>query len=266
MIGDLYRLNLKWIVRDRVLQALAGVTILLLLLVPAFSVLSMRQVQELSITLSLSFISFVLLILSTILGASSIWRDIEKRYTSAVLTLPCSRASYIMGKFLAIAVCIAACATVFFIISAIAVMFSSGLYPSSSPIRWIHFVNAIFFDVLKYILLAAIAILLSSFSTSFFLPIFGTISLLLAGNASQEVFDFVTTDVTGSKMSSIVLYAAKGLYYIIPNFGAFNFKVAAIYPVPLNLHGILYTFLYFLIYTGIVLVISVKVFSRREFS
>lgn len=266
MIGDLYRLNLKWIVRDRVLQALAGVAILLLLLVPAFSVLSMRQVQELSITLSLSFISFVLLILSTLLGASSIWRDVEKRYTSAVLTLPYSRGSYIMGKFFAIAVCIAACAAIFFIIAAVAVVFSSGLYPSTSPVRWLHFINAVVFDVLKYILLAAIAILLSSFSTSFFLPIFGTISLLLAGNASQEVFDFVSTDATGSKMPAVILYAAKGLYYLIPNFGAFNFKVAAIYPVPLDLQGTLYTFLYFLIYTGIVLVISVKVFSRREFS
>jgi len=266
MIGVLYRLNLKSIVRDRVLQALAGVAILLLILVPAFSVLSMRQVQELSITLSLSFISFVLLILSTLLGASSIWRDVEKRYTSAVLTLPYSRGSYIMGKFLAIAVCIAACAVLFFIIAAVAVLFSSGLYPSPSPIRWLYFINAVFFDVLKYVLLAAIALLLSSFSTSFFLPIFGTISLLLAGNASQEVFDFVTTDAVGANMPAVILYAAKGLYYLIPNFGAFNFKVAAIYPVPLDLLGALYTFLYFLIYTGIVLTIAVKVFSRREFS
>ncbi len=266
MIGDLYRLNIKWIVRDRVLQALAGVAILLLLLVPAFSVLSMRQVQELSITLSLSFISFVLLVLSTLLGASSIWRDVEKRYTSAILTLPYSRSAYILGKFTAIAVCIAACATLFFIFASVAVVLSSGLYPSTSPIRWLYFINAVFFDVLKYIMLAAIALLLSSFSTSFFLPIFGTISLLLAGNASQEVFDFVSTDATGSKMPAITLYTVKCLYYLIPNFGAFNFKVAAIYPVPLDLHGFFYTLLYFLIYTGIILVIAVKVFSRREFS
>lgn len=265
MIGDLYRLNIKWIVRDRVLQALVGVAVLLLLLVPAFSVLSMRQVQELSITLSLSFISFVLLVLSTLLGASSIWRDVEKRYTSAILTLPYSRGSYILGKFLAIAACIAASAAVFAIIAAVAIVFSSGLYPSSTPIRWSYIMNAVMFDVLKYVLLAAIALLLSSLSTSFFLPIFGTISLLLAGNASQEVFDFVSTEASAAKMPAVMSYAAKGLYYLIPNFGAFNFKVAAIYPVSLDLIGVLYTFLYFVIYTGIVLAISVKVFSRREF-
>lgn len=264
MIAHLYRLNLKWIVRDRVLQALVGVAILLLVLVPAFSVLSMRQVQELSITLSLSFISFVLLVLATLLGASSIWRDIEKRYMSAVLTLPYSRASYLLGKFLAITVCLLGCAFVFAIVSAVAIAFSSGLYPSATPIRWLYIANAVMFDAMKYILLAAIAILFSSLSTSFFLPIFGTISLLLAGNASQEVFEFVTND-GGAKMTKPLLFAVKGLYFLIPNFGAFNFKVAAIYPVPLQPEGIVYTFFYFLVYTGIVLTLAVRVFSRREF-
>lgn len=266
MIANFYRINLKWVVRDRVLQALVGVATLFLVLVPAFSVLSMRQVQELSITLSLSFISFVLLVLSTLLGASSIWRDIEKRYTSAVLTLPYSRGSYLLGKFLAIAVCLVCSAAAFSIVAAVAISFSSGLYPSTSPIRWLHIVNAVAFDAMKYILLAAIAIMFSSLSTSFFLPIFGTISLLLAGNASQEVFDYLTKDAMGSKMAKPLLFAAKGLYYVIPNFGAFNFKVSAIYPVPLQPEGIIYTFLYFLVYTGIVLALSVQIFSRREFS
>lgn len=264
MIAHLYLLNLKWVVRDRVLQALLGVALLLLVMVPAFSVLSMRQVQELSITLSLSFISFVLLVLATLLGASSIWRDIEKRYTAAVLTLPYSRSSYLLGKFFAIAACLAGCAVLFGLVAALAISFSSGLYPSTSPIRWLYIVNAIVFDAMKYILLAAIAILFSSFSTSFFLPIFGTISLLLAGNASQEVFEFVTKD-SGAKLAKPLLYTAKGLYYLIPNFGAFNFKVAAIYPVPLQPEGVVYTFLYFLVYTGFVLAVSVQVFLRREF-
>jgi ABC-type transport system involved in multi-copper enzyme maturation permease subunit len=264
MIATLFCLNLKSIVRDRVLQALLGVSLLLLVLVPAFSVLSMRQVQELSVTLSLSFISFVLMVLAILLGAASIWRDIEKRYTAAVLTLPYSRSSYLFGKFLAIAACLIGSAVLLGLVAVCAISFSSGLYPSSSPVRWLHIVNAVAFDAMKYILLAAIAILFSSLSTSFFLPIFGTISLLLAGNASQEVFEFVTKDV-GAKMAKPLLSAVKGLYYIIPNFGAFNFKVAAIYPVPLQIDGVIYTFIYFLVYTGVVLTVAAQVFSRREF-
>lgn len=265
MIAVLFRINLKWIVRDRIFQALAGVALLLLVLVPAFSVLSMRQVQELSITLSLSCISMVLFVVSALLGASSVWRDVEKRYTLSLLPLPYSRASYLLGKFLAISVCLTCSAMVFAAVAAVAIWFSSGLYPAAFPINWAAIVIAIAFDVMKYILLAAIALLLSSFCTSFFLPIFGTISMLLAGNASQEVFEFITKNAAGAKMSIVIRAAVNILYYLIPNFSAFNFKVSAIYPVPLNVEGLLYTLIYFMIYTGIVMCISIQVFSRREF-
>jgi len=265
MFTELYHINLKWIVRDRIVQSLAGVALLLLVLVPAFSVLSMRQVQELSITLSLSWISLVLFVLSTLLGASSVWRDVEKRYTLSLLPLPYSRGTYLLGKFIAISVCLVTSALVFTVVAAVAIWFSSGLYPSASPINWGAIVIAVVFDVMKYILLAALALLFSSFSTSFFLPIFGTISMFLAGNASQEVFEFITKSSTGAKMSIVVRLAVKTFYYIIPNFNAFNLKVSAIYPVPLNVEGLFYTVMYFMVYTGIVLTASTMIFSRREF-
>jgi len=91
--------TLKWAQRDRIFHAVLGVELLLFLLVPTFSLFSMRQIQELSITISLSIISFTLLILATLLGASTVWRDIEKRYAASVLTLPTPRSSFIIGKF-----------------------------------------------------------------------------------------------------------------------------------------------------------------------
>jgi ABC-type transport system involved in multi-copper enzyme maturation permease subunit len=265
MIKELFLINFKWVLRDRVLQALVGVAFLLLVLVPAVSSLSMRQVQELSITLSLSCISLVLFVLSAFLGASSIWRDIEKRYTISVLTLPYGRASYLFGKFLAISLFLILSAVLFAVVTTAAIWFSSTLYQSQFPVRWSYLFTAIAFDVMKYILLSTIAMLFSSLSTSFFLPIFGTISMLLVGNASQDVFEFITTNALGAKMSLIIRAAVKFLYYIIPNFSTFNLKVSAIYPVPLQMDGLFYTFTYFLVYTGILLLVSVRIFSRREF-
>lgn len=264
MIFELFQVNVKWIVRDKILQAIIGVAFLLLLLVPAFSVLSMRQVQELSITLALSSVSLVLFLLSTLLGSSSVWRDVEKRYTSSLISLPYSRSSYLLGKFGAIAFSLISTALILAVMSGAAIKFSAGLYPSASSINWTNVLVAICFDTMKYILLAAIALLLSTFCTSFFLPIFGSVSLLLAGNASQEVFEFITKNAAGSKMSIIIRSAVNLLYYLIPNFSAFDYKVSAIYPVPLNVEGLLYTFLYFIVYTSIVLTISMFIFTRRE--
>ena len=83
---DVVRITLKGIFRDRVFHGIL-MAALILPLVPSISQLSMRQVTELSITLSLSLISFILLLLAVFLGGTSLWKDMERRYTFSVLSL-----------------------------------------------------------------------------------------------------------------------------------------------------------------------------------
>lgn len=263
MLGNLFLLNLRWIVRDKILQAVLAVALLLIILVPAISSFSMRQIQELAITLSLSLISLVLLVLATLLGGTAVWRDIEKRYTASVLSLPSSRGLYLLGKFLAIIAFLAFCALFLGMVSAAVIHYAALQDPSNTPVQWARIELAIFFDLCKYMLLSALALLVSSFATSFFLPFFATISIYLAGSASQEVFEFISGDY-GNKIGPVASSLIKGAYYLLPNFGAFNFKLEAIYPIALNTAGLLYTFLYFCIYTAISLSLAVWFFSRRE--
>jgi ABC-type transport system involved in multi-copper enzyme maturation permease subunit len=54
------------------------------------------------------------------------------------------------------------------------------------------------------------------------------------------------------------------LYYLLPNFGAFDLKVLAIYGLPVPVRGLLLTVAYFLVYTGLLLAVSTAVFLRRE--
>ncbi len=256
-------LMLKTAMRDRMLHALFLSGIMLFLLVPSFSLFSMRQVQELSITLSLSAISFILLVFSIFLGSSSIWRDIEKRYTTSVLGLPISRSSYVLGKFISISIFIVICALLLALVSIAVINISSAQYKSSIPVLWGNIVAAIVADVLKYILLSAFAILFSSFSTSFFFPFFATIGIYLAGSASQEVAEYVASEY-GKSMLPFVRWITQGIYYVLPNFAAFNLKVQAIYSLPLSVYGLAYTFMYFIVYTAIVLSLSIWMFARRE--
>lgn len=254
---------LKSILRDRLLHALFAVCLLLFFLVPAFSMFSMRQVQELSITLTLSAISFFLLVFATILGAFSIWRDVERRYTTAVLGLPISRSSFVLGKFLGIAIFILLSAVVMGAISLVVIKVSAAQYKSDLPIHWLTIMLAIAADSLKYIMLVAIALLFSSLSTSFFFPFFATIAIFLAGSASQEVYEYISGEY-GRTISPVAKSLVKGLYYVLPNFAAFNLKVQAIYALPLSYAGLGYTFVYFLTYTAIILSLAIWTFSRRE--
>lgn len=255
-------ITLKGIFRDRVFQGIM-VTACAFLLIPVIASLSMRQVTELSLTLSLSLISFILLLLAVFLGGTSLWKDIERRYTFSMLGLPLSRQRYLLGRFGGTALFVLLTAAVLGVVAFGVVLYSNSLYPSERPIIWSTMALCIFFDALKYILLIAVAFLFSTVSTSFFLPIFGTIATFLTGGVTQQVYEYINS-TAAKNLSPVVKQIAAGLYYLLPNFSAFDLKVNTIYGLPVPVDGLLLTVAYFVVYVGALLSISAAIFLRRE--
>ncbi len=255
-------LTLKGIFRDRVFQGIM-VTACAFLLIPVIASLSMRQITELSLTLSLSLISFILLLLAVFLGGTSLWKDIERRYTFSVLGLPLSRQRYLLGRFGGTALFVLLTAAVLGVAAFVVVLYSNTQHPSERPIIWSTMALCIFFDALKYILLIAVAFLFSTVSTSFFLPVFGTIATFLTGGVTQQVFEYINSPAA-KNLSPVVKQIAAGLYYLLPNFSAFDLKVNTIYGLPVPVNGLLLTVAYFVVYVGALLSISAAIFLRRE--
>jgi ABC-type transport system involved in multi-copper enzyme maturation permease subunit len=236
----------------------------LFLLIPSIASLSMRQMTELTTTMSLSLISFILLLLSVFLGATSIWKDIERRYAFSVLSLPISRTSYLWGRFLGIALFMLLTAFFLGAIAMVAIKAATFGYPPSRPVVWNIVIITILFDAFKYIIVVAVAMLLSTVSTSFFLPIFGAISAFFAGTVTQSVYDYLQTQSAHSAVSVFVRKAATLFYYLLPNLNGFDLKVHAIYSIPLSIQGLLLTTIYFVFYTLILLSIGSLLFANRE--
>jgi Cu-processing system permease protein len=264
VFGATVVMTFRGILRDRVLHAILAVAVAMILLVPALSTFSMRQVQELSITLSLSAISFVLLMVTLLLGSSSVWRDIEKKYLASVLSYPVSRSVFLLGKFCGIACFITLCGILLGAAAALIISISSAQYPSDVPIHWQKIALALLADILKYIMLVSVAIFFSSVSTSFYFPFFGTIAIYLAGSGSQEVYDYLSGPF-GQSLGRVSVWVLKAVYYLLPNFAAFDLKVPAIYGVPLLPSGLCLTFGYGALYSAVALTLAAIFFSRRQF-
>jgi ABC-type transport system involved in multi-copper enzyme maturation permease subunit len=187
----------------------------------------------------------------------------ERRYTFSVLGLPLTRTSYLLGKFFGIAAFLLLTAVLLGGVGCAVVRYVAALYPPMRPVVWANVFLAIGFMALKYIFLVAFAFLLSTVSTSFFLPIFGTLAVFFVGSSSQQVYDFLHSS-TAQAYSPFIKKAATGLYYVLPNFSAFDLSVNAIYGIGLPSSGLLLTTGYFIVYTAIILTISSIIFSRRE--
>ena len=256
-------ITLKGIFRDRIFHGIMTLAALFLF-IPSSASLSMRQVTELSTILSLSLISFIMLLLSVFLGATSIWKDIERRYTFSVLSLPISRTVYLLGRFCGIALFMLFTALVLGGMALMVVKIAATIYPPARPVLWSAVVASIFFEALKYILLVAVAMLLTTVSTSFFLPIFGTLCTFMAGTITQQVYDYLHMPTAENAVTPFVKQAALCFYYLLPNLSAFDFKVNAIYALSLNQRGMLMTVLYFTIYTSIMLAGGAILLGRRE--
>lgn len=254
--------NLLGLKRDKVLWSLFVAAILLLVLVPLVSLLSMRQVQELAVSLSLSWIGLFMLVVTVFLGATSVWRDVEKRYALAVLTLPISRGTYLLAKFVALALFLSLSLIVLGTLSALGIYLASLSYPPERPILWLNYAAALGMLGLKYSLLLAATLLFSTLSTSFFLPVFAALALYFAGNASYEVLQFVVQN--SDKYSNYFVYLVKSLHYLLPNLSAFDFQTHAIYSLSLPWDEMMISIFYAIAYGGLVLVAATVLMSRRD--
>lgn len=257
------KLTLTWAFRDRLFYAILGVALAMLLLVPLLSGFSMRQVQELSITLVLSLHTLTLMIVAVLLGTTSLWREIERRYSYAVLTLPLSRRTHLCGKFAGVAIFLCCCGLLLGAVGALLIVWSSLSYPSELPVVWSSYLIAIFGATLQSILIAAIALFFTTVGTSFFLPFFSTLAIYMAGSGSQQVYEYISGKA-GESMSPLILALIKGVYYLLPNFASFDFKVYAIYALPLPTAGIVMTICYWAVYCVAVLYFATRAFERRE--
>ncbi len=259
----LMKLTIKHLVFDRIFLVIASL-ILLFAFVPVFSYFSMRQLQEISITMSLTLNSFILLLVTLFGGTLVIWRDIERKYTFTVLSYPITRTNYFFSKFISLVAILFIISSVDFVASSIVIKITSTFYKSSLPIVWFSIFMAFVMELLKYSLLLGFIFLFASFSTSFFTPVFSTIAVFIAGNASQGIYDYIMKG--SNELSHITKIAAKIVYYILPNFSSFDLIAYATYALPLHYKSIVITFVYFALYLGIILSLGVFIFNKRDFS
>lgn len=261
---EIARITFKGGLRDKVFITLIVISLLcFLILVPTVSSLSMRQVREVAVSLSLSIVSFISFVLTVFLGTNLVYMDIERKFTYSVISLPVSREEYIIGKFLGLSSIVGVAIVILSLFSSFGISIAAQIYPSSLPMLWENFLVAVFFEFIILIIVAAICILFSSFSTNLFVTLFATLGFYLVGNATQTVMDYVKSSY-GKSLPQVSIYLSRIAYYIFPNLSVLDFKFYAIYSLPVP-PGYMFTVLsYALLYTFIVLGSSLLIFRRRE--
>ena len=240
-------------VRDRVLYNL----VLFVLLITAGAIFlgeltagqEARTIVNLGLGACLLFGAFI----SIFVGVSLVSKEIEKRTVYAIFSKPISRAEFILGKYFGL------CLTLLVNVLVMGVGVSLALLAVGGKDFALIIWGAIFLIYLELTILIAVAILFSSFSSpalsallSFFVFIIGHFSASL-------------NDLAGNIGSSFAKYFFGAIYYVLPNLSLYVFRTETAHGIAPSASMIFGALGYAAVYVAILLVVTILIFSRRNF-
>ena len=240
-------------VRDRVLYNLIAFALLMSGAAVLVGQISIDIERLVVINLGLTAVSLFGVVIAIFIGIGLVSKEIDRRTLYTILTRPVRRWEFIAGKFLGLAGTL----TVNTICMAVGV-FAALLYVSHKFERldaWI--LVALYFIVLQFVIITALSLLFSSFSSPLLSAIF-TFCLFIIGSFSEDLRGFARI-ATG-----IQRWLATGAAYLIPNFSALNVISSVAHGQAVSGELVLYNTVYTLAYTLMALSASALIFEHRN--
>jgi ABC-type transport system involved in multi-copper enzyme maturation permease subunit len=252
-IGSIAFNTFRQAVRDRVLYNLIAFALLLsgaAILVGEISIDIERLVV---VNLGLTAVSLFGVVIAIFIGIGLVSQEIDKRTLYMVLSRPVRRWEFIVGKFFGLTGTLVVNTFLMAVGVFLALLYVSHHFEKMDA--WV--LVALYFIVLQFFIVCALALLFSSFSTPLMSAVF-TFALFVIGSLAEDLRGFarITHGFGG--------WMATGIAYLVPNFSALNIvsQVAHGDAVPGRL--ILYNTLYALLYSAMVISGAVLIFQRRN--
>jgi ABC-type transport system involved in multi-copper enzyme maturation permease subunit len=240
-------------VRDRVLYNLIVFAFLMIGASLLLGQITIGVQRQLLINLGLTAISIFGVMIAIFIGIGLVSKEIDKRTLYTVLTRPVQRWEFIVGKFFGLVgtlVVNAGLMTFGFYLALLYLM--KGLERSDASI-----LAAVYFILLQFMMVTAIALVLSSFSTPIESAVL-TFAIFVVGSFSEDLRGFAeAAKGTGH-------YIGMTVSYLIPNFSALNYIASVAHGNPIPANVVLLNTAYAALYAGAAVCAAALIFQNRN--
>jgi ABC-type transport system involved in multi-copper enzyme maturation permease subunit len=252
-------------VRDKVLYSLVLFAVLLIAASLLLSQITAGQEVKIIKDLGLAAISLIGLFIAVFIGIGLVSKEVERRSIYSLLTKPMTRPQLILGKFfglsLTLAVNVIVMTAALYVVLA---LYSSFTAPDiqrtwEAPALDPALMKASFLIFLQLTLVTAVALLFSTYSSPIWSTLF-TFALVVVGNFSADLKNFEAV-----LESAPLVWLTHLLYYILPDFAAFDVKLQVVHGQAVPMSYLALTTGYAVIYITAVLLTAMLVFARRDF-
>jgi ABC-type transport system involved in multi-copper enzyme maturation permease subunit len=242
----------KEAVRDRILYAILVFALVMLAGSTILVTLSVGGEAKIIKDLGLTCISIFGALIAIFLGIGLVSKEIEKRTVYTIISKPIDRYQFILGKYLGLVLTLLANVGVM----AVGLIGMAYLWEGISSARLLL---AVLFIFLELMLVTALALLFSTFSSPALSAIF-TLCLFVAGHLTADLRLFAARfGGAGTRLS------AETLYFLLPNLSRLNFKDQAIRSLGTQGASMGLSFLYAIFYVTALVLAAMAIFERRDF-
>jgi ABC-type transport system involved in multi-copper enzyme maturation permease subunit len=240
-------------VRDRVLYNLIAFAVLLSAAAIFVGQISIEIEKLVVINLGLTAVSLFGIVIAIFIGIGLVSKEIEKRTLYTVLSRPVRRWEFIIGKFFGLTGTLVV--NTFFMAIGVfgALLYVSHKFVPADALILI----ALYFIILEFVIICALSLLFSSFSTPLLSAVFA-FSLFVIGSFAEDLRGFAALT------HGFTRWLATGAVYLIPNFSALNIVSSIAHEQPVAPALILHNSLYALFYAAMALSGAVIIFEYRN--
>jgi ABC-type transport system involved in multi-copper enzyme maturation permease subunit len=251
-------------VRNRFFYGLLTIALLLfganLIITRSFT----YDLGKVAVDIGLSATAIYGLMIIFFLGINLISKDLDKLTVYMVLGRPIARWQYVLGKFFGLSLIILVSMVILGAISAASVVVATA-DTTHIPVNfsWWGFAVALIFQYLSLNLIMAFTLLFAVLTTSAFIAMILSLSTYFIGQNIELLIRLLTTSQLFESTAQLVAMG-EALSWVFPNLAAFDLKTAAAYGLPMEPAYLVWTLIYGLVYTALLLVFTSLIFNRRE--
>ena len=245
--------SFREVIRDRILYLIGFFALLMAFAWRLLPEIAVGTHEKIFLDLGLAAIGLLGVIVAVFVGTGLINKEIDKRTILVLIPKPLSRAEFILGKHLGLSGVLAV------MLGVMLVIYLLMLLGMKVSFQVLPLIVSVFYLGLELILIAAVAIAFGVFTSSILATLM-TFGVYLMGHISKDLIQLGII----SKNANI-LAITKNIYLILPDLERLNFRNEAVYGLLPSADVLIANALYSLVYTGLLLGISILIFSRRQF-
>jgi Cu-processing system permease protein len=253
-------------IRHKVLYGILVVVVLSNLFALVLGEMSLHHEARVAVDVGLAGVSLFGSITAIVLGVSLLYNEIQKKTIHVILAKPIERHEFVLGKYLGMAITLTLLVALFVVFLAALLAVANAVNPYEQ-LHWTSsLTKAVLLGWMEVLIVAALAVFFSSFSTPYLSGVF-TFALFFLGRTSDEI----RVSITRFRQVWVKTIAWIGLN-AIPDLRMYGISGGDVDGKPVSVHAEFVTWsylghaaLYALLWCAGLLLLAILVFRRRDF-